>query len=241
MSEQANPWVLDENGQSRHGGEQLPHCPCCGYKLDGATSLDTPRTPEPGDLTVCLKCTSILTYEGPAEIKLITTELFEQMLDEPTRNKLQNVAYYIAGGIRVERPLTRIAWHARGWYVLVLFPDHAPTGELKNLVWRTGPYADRAEAEALQRASDPPRCILMVGVRQEAKNKMWGWFSIVEIASLQAQIPLEASDARFYTLAMAKSASKPEALRIAQRYGIPTAGSTVIEVDPSKTPTGQES
>lgn len=50
-------------------------CPKCGYTLDAATKVEgTKGAPEPGDLTVCLGCASVLQF-GP-ELKLCLADLW---------------------------------------------------------------------------------------------------------------------------------------------------------------------
>ena len=53
--------------------DKTPHCPVCGEKLDGATVIDDDHAvPQPGDISVCWKCASFLTYTPDMELRLLT-------------------------------------------------------------------------------------------------------------------------------------------------------------------------
>lgn len=60
-------------------GHSLPERtnPCCGYPITGADSLDpadpNARTPEPGDIHICLNCGTALTYTEDVSRSRITT------------------------------------------------------------------------------------------------------------------------------------------------------------------------
>ena len=53
--------------------KNVPHCPVCDEKLDGATVIDNDHaTPKPGDISVCWRCTSFLTYTNDMNLRLLT-------------------------------------------------------------------------------------------------------------------------------------------------------------------------
>lgn len=49
-------------------------CPACGYKLDAATSLYSEYAPVPGDLTICLKCRTVLCWDPQMRVYIPSRE-----------------------------------------------------------------------------------------------------------------------------------------------------------------------
>jgi len=49
------------------------YCPCCNHYLDAAASEQT-LTPEPNDISICLKCTVFLTYTDDLSLRELTLE-----------------------------------------------------------------------------------------------------------------------------------------------------------------------
>lgn len=47
-------------------------CPMCKQKLDASTRFGDDYKPKPGDITICIMCGAILTYEYDLEIRLAT-------------------------------------------------------------------------------------------------------------------------------------------------------------------------
>lgn len=47
-------------------------CPSCGHPLDAVTQAGAPATeyPEPGDETVCLRCTTVLVFGPLGELQV---------------------------------------------------------------------------------------------------------------------------------------------------------------------------
>jgi hypothetical protein len=46
------------------------HCPECGYRMDGATAADQENAmPAPGDVSVCLNCGQLLTFEDAMTLR----------------------------------------------------------------------------------------------------------------------------------------------------------------------------
>jgi hypothetical protein len=59
---------------------QLQLCPECGYELDAATKVQGDKgAPEPGDVTVCMGCASVLEF-GP-ELELSVANLDDMPAD----------------------------------------------------------------------------------------------------------------------------------------------------------------
>jgi hypothetical protein len=59
------------------------NCPCCGKKLDGATSLDNqPVLPSKGDLSICFYCATVSIFDENLNIKQLTKEEFSQLPED---------------------------------------------------------------------------------------------------------------------------------------------------------------
>ena len=64
----------------------VSHCPQCNYKLDGSSHIhgESTTAPEEGDLSVCLNCGQVLTYEANQTMRKITVrELAAFMKENP--------------------------------------------------------------------------------------------------------------------------------------------------------------
>lgn len=71
-----------------HDGKPLPPsaCPSCGHLMDAAMCISKPAgRPEPGDLSLCLKCGEILVYAD--QLKLRTAELNDLMRLDKKRGR----------------------------------------------------------------------------------------------------------------------------------------------------------
>lgn len=56
------------------------NCPSCGCKLDAATNLaDERRRPSPGDLSVCINCTSFLVFDDNLILRNLSPEETKQL------------------------------------------------------------------------------------------------------------------------------------------------------------------
>lgn len=70
---------------------QLPHaniCPGCGENCDGTTAVaDDDRKPEPGDLSVCAYCHTLLQFDENLRSQILTAEEYVD-LDLDTRRTL---------------------------------------------------------------------------------------------------------------------------------------------------------
>lgn len=50
------------------------NCLSCGIETDAATSVDEDCSPEPGDVTVCLCCGHIMSYDDDLKLRELTRE-----------------------------------------------------------------------------------------------------------------------------------------------------------------------
>jgi len=64
-------------------------CPECGYCLEGALAIDqSGEPPRPGDLSVCAKCTSFLTFDEAMKLHLVTVGEIQDWTIEIRRSML---------------------------------------------------------------------------------------------------------------------------------------------------------
>jgi hypothetical protein len=67
-------------------------CPVCGYKFDAAskTSGGPDRDPQEGDVTVCIGCLAILTFNEDLSVRLPTEEDWKEI------RKIKGLAAHLA-------------------------------------------------------------------------------------------------------------------------------------------------
>jgi len=61
----------------------LAICPRCGYILDAATATEfnPEASPEPGDVTICVKCRSVLIFDAKLIPRKPTHEELGEIID----------------------------------------------------------------------------------------------------------------------------------------------------------------
>lgn len=55
-----------------------PECPTCQSVLDGFASVNHEHSPKTGDITICIHCAEVLTFDRVLELKKATQEEIEQ-------------------------------------------------------------------------------------------------------------------------------------------------------------------
>jgi hypothetical protein len=52
---------------------RMDSCPACGVLFDqqGDVPGNTPDAPSPGDLTVCIECTAVLTFDDTLRVRIL--------------------------------------------------------------------------------------------------------------------------------------------------------------------------
>jgi len=70
-------------------------CPVCGILLNAASHFDGESSPEPGDMTVCSVCKTILAFGEAMDLRLATPEEIKEVEEElnQTINQLDNRKY----------------------------------------------------------------------------------------------------------------------------------------------------
>jgi hypothetical protein len=59
-------------------------CPWCEYRIDGATDLADERGPEPGDLSICIACASLLKFDQDLTPQKVSEDERRQIMkDDP--------------------------------------------------------------------------------------------------------------------------------------------------------------
>ena len=58
-------------------------CPWCGYQVDAATcATDQNAKPRPGDLSMCLKCLSVLRFDADLRLEMLPEAEFRALPEE---------------------------------------------------------------------------------------------------------------------------------------------------------------
>lgn len=79
-----------------HQLDQAHACPKCNAKLDGVTEMgEGDGLPNPGDVSVCLYCATILRFDDALVPKEITADDMDDMDNETVilLHRMQNVVY----------------------------------------------------------------------------------------------------------------------------------------------------
>ena len=88
-------------------------CPTCKCQLDAATPMDTTdeRPPVEGDIHICAKCATILTYDKNMDPQVMSQDDIREL--EPSLSeeiqKVQKVVQYYAGIVAAQAALTDAA------------------------------------------------------------------------------------------------------------------------------------
>lgn len=62
-------------------------CPHCGYMLNGAANATGERAPRNGDISICIMCAGIATFEGSRFV--VMSDVTFKRLDTETKRQLQ--------------------------------------------------------------------------------------------------------------------------------------------------------
>ena len=49
-------------------------CPACGHDCNAAGSMTTPAAPQPGDLSVCIRCAAVSQYNSAMGLELVSDD-----------------------------------------------------------------------------------------------------------------------------------------------------------------------
>ena len=59
------------------------NCPTCGHHVNGALAMqEGPEPPKQGDLSVCIKCAAIATYEADLSLRLLSGAEWDELSPE---------------------------------------------------------------------------------------------------------------------------------------------------------------
>lgn len=61
-------------------------CPNCGARLSGAATSGEDRSPQAGDLTVCIKCVTVLVFDEDMHVRRAAEEEMEALCEEEKRD-----------------------------------------------------------------------------------------------------------------------------------------------------------
>jgi hypothetical protein len=76
----------DENGRLIYRDEEC-HCPSCDAKIDAATGTDHNELPKEGDISICLYCGKILTFNKDIKVVGISDQQYTE-LDFDTKREI---------------------------------------------------------------------------------------------------------------------------------------------------------
>jgi len=68
------------------------HCPYCDYKIDMASSTRDDEKPQPGDISICLNCTGVMSYGPDMALQEFPKVLFDT-LDEGHQKEILHVQH----------------------------------------------------------------------------------------------------------------------------------------------------
>lgn len=57
-------------------------CPFCGYIINAATSPTGDQPPEPGDVSICFKCTSYVVFDDNLKLRCMTDDELLELPNE---------------------------------------------------------------------------------------------------------------------------------------------------------------
>lgn len=61
---------------------EASECPKCFKRLDTATGIDHMFSPKPGDVSVCVSCSTVLIFEERNQVRIATEDDYESFDDE---------------------------------------------------------------------------------------------------------------------------------------------------------------
>lgn len=79
-----------------HPGDRLitrvpeSNCPICGHVMDAVSDFETASAPSEGDLSVCMECAAVLTFNADLTLRILRDGEF---LALPLKNRLSLANY----------------------------------------------------------------------------------------------------------------------------------------------------
>lgn len=64
------------------------NCPYCGHKFDRVTSVAKYASPNPGDFTLCIKCSCLMVFDADLRVRGLTVEELGALDNEPGLQKV---------------------------------------------------------------------------------------------------------------------------------------------------------
>lgn len=56
-------------------------CPLCHHRLTQSTNVEDDSAPQPQDITICIRCSGILLFDGALKLRAPTTEELQEIMD----------------------------------------------------------------------------------------------------------------------------------------------------------------
>jgi hypothetical protein len=202
-------------------------CPCCGYVMDSSTVTSVQnretedavvRAPEPGDASLCIRCTSILMFGEPGQLLCVTSEMWAEW-GEGMHTELQRAADAAA--------MQHVA--RDGWRKNTVI-SRGPGDWRAALAFRNGlyvvsyPYPSRGQAK---RALATAQSALAIGVKG-ATDMTTGtalWYALPQLLVFSQEVDLiEGVWGPYLSEAQMKQESAKLALALGKELGITAPG-----------------
>lgn len=215
----ATDWLDRGKGTSQSTKPQ--RCPACKQLLDGLGNTtqgdDRPAVPEPGSVSICLVCTSILQFDAKLRIELMPRARWVDEFQDEDRQHLESMSVLCARTATLPSPTTWLAWHGDAWYALSLWPNRLdPSG---NLIVRSRPYDTRAPLDELRKKGTPQTLVIgQAGLDPTVMR--WRYMVHMESVSFGWRHTLEVSEPIYPAKLQAQEASVAAIERLKEQYGI---------------------
>jgi hypothetical protein len=196
-------------------------CPACGLQLDGLGTTTTadvgPVQPEPGAVSVCVACTSILQFDDQLKIELLPAARWWMEFEDADRAHLEKVSVGCAATAPLRQGETFIAWHGNAWYAVSVWPNR--DNPHANLVVRSRAYDTREPLQKLSKKG--PTLSLVIGqVGLDPLVGRWCYTVHMESPTFGWRHGLERSESRYATKEEAHTASGAAVARIKAQYAL---------------------
>ncbi len=75
----------------------LSQCPCCGHPQEVATSPDGKQAPEPGDISICLACSTVNQFDESLKIVPVSKEILKEIMSSGIGDQIRRMQILAAG------------------------------------------------------------------------------------------------------------------------------------------------
>jgi hypothetical protein len=84
-------------------------CPSCGTELDAATDvLNRAATPNPGDITICLRCGLLMRFKDDMTLRQLTGKEMIEAMKDPRVATIERARGTVMAGFTADEAMTKI-------------------------------------------------------------------------------------------------------------------------------------